>query len=444
MSLDTLIVLPSILAWNTIYPSIYFEWSTIFYILFGIVLCMYLTKIRRPLLIHSNFSKFALDGTLNTVIALRQTIIPPLWCWSSSFQIIFFLLRNALCDRAARFQSEDIGNDLQLSWAEQEPLEDEPPILLFLHGLMCSSDDLPGTSFIHAAIKRGWKVVVHNRPGHLANLTKPRFSIFGDYEDVDIVVKHIRAKFPNRHLACIGFSAGCFPLLRYLGETGPDSQIDAAVCISGGIKLSDAFDNCSFLFQQIFIYKAKEYFLQANETILRKHNNDAYEQAIASYRSRSFVQSCAAFVTDSGKWRDAEKKLDPFPVIKNIETPVLFLNAEDDPITGSLLPYQDTVFRTNPNLLLAVSSTGSHCPFLHGFLSPEDYSKATSLEFVAHQVQLKRRRESAVATANEVKLRNLFETFSPPKEKRFSPRTSVLRKRDINIHLKNPLLPTTN
>ena len=374
---------------------------------------MYVSKLQRPRLVYSpTRSSFARDGTLDKVKSLRQVIVPPPWCWSSSFQIIYFLIRNAWCDRIAKFTNENIMTKrgfINIAWANKEPLcdnNDGPPILLFLHGLMCSSDDLPGTSFIHAAIQRGWKVVVHNRPGHSSPLKTPRWSMFGDWRDVDVVVKHIRTKFPTRHVAAIGFSAGAFPLLKYLGEAGVHSGLDAAVCVSGSVKLSDSLDHCSWLFMKIFLHEGKKFFLQANEQILRQFDTLAYDRVMATTTSRDFMAACVPFVTGIKgcyDWTIAKTLLCPYSTIQEIDTPVLFLNAMDDPIVPpkSIQPYEENVFRTNPNLLLAISATGSHCPFLHGCFSPEDYSMKTCLEFVAHQAAIVRLRKTAKAAAIE-------------------------------------------
>jgi predicted alpha/beta-fold hydrolase len=317
---------------------------------------------------------------------------------------------------------------------------------------MCSSDDLPGTSFIHAAIKRGWKVVVHNRPGHSSPLKTPRWSLFGDWRDVDVVVKHIRKKFPTRHVAAIGFSAGAFPLLKYLGETGVHSGLDAAVCVSGSVKLADSLEQCSWLFMKIFLHEGKKFFLKANEKILRDHDTLAYDRVMATTNARDFMTACVPFITGIQgcyDWTIGKSLLCPYSTIQHIDTPVLFLNAVDDPIVppASIQPYEENVFRTNPNLLLAISATGSHCPFLHGCFSPEDYSMKTCLEFVAHQAAIVRLRKTAKAAAMESTRRV---SYTEKKRKKMtqggggeeqeeedfvSPRTSTLRKRYTRVPL---------
>ena len=111
--------------------------TNIIYGVFALLVLSYLSKLRPIQLIHARENSFLKDGTLNSVRSLHSTIVPPPWCWSSSCQIIFFLLRNMWCDRSVDFRDEDIHTErgtVKLSWAEEEPENSDPPVLLFLHG----------------------------------------------------------------------------------------------------------------------------------------------------------------------------------------------------------------------------------------------------------------------------------------------------------------------
>ena len=50
--------------------------------------------------------------------------------------------------------------------------------------------------------------------------------------DLHYAVLLIRDRYPNRSLFAAGFSLGAGTLLKYLGEQGRSSVIDAAVCVS--------------------------------------------------------------------------------------------------------------------------------------------------------------------------------------------------------------------
>eukprot|EP00946_MAST-07B_sp_MAST-7B-sp1_P001905 g1905.t1 len=343
-----------------------------------------------------------------------KPIVPPPWAFDSSFQILYFLIRNTLCPRSVKFQDERIpcprgGPPLILSWAEQNPSkplkgaardDDCAPILLMLHGLMCDANDLPGTSFTYTAVERGWKVVVFNRPGHREPLKSPRFSLFGDYRDLDAVVDHIKQRYPNRTLGVIGFSAGCYPALKYLGEKGRGSAIDATVVISGGLSIDDAMHKCGWFFSSIFVSNAKKFFLGPNETILRAHSNEGYERSMAATSASTYLPALSPFMCDGGTWKDAKEVIDPLPTAANIKSPCLFINAIDDPIVPveSVDPYMDTFFKCNRHVMLAQTVTGSHCPFLEGF-GGDDWSLKASFEFLEHQCRTRQMKRNAKAAA---------------------------------------------
>ena len=376
-------------------------------------------KIAPPIITHAPNSVFALDGTLHNKSACpslssMKPIVPPPWAFDSSFQILYFLIRNTLCPRSVKFQDERIpcprgGPPLILSWAEQNPSkplkgaardDDCAPILLMLHGLMCDANDLPGTSFTYTAVERGWKVVVFNRPGHREPLKSPRFSLFGDYRDLDAVVDHIKQRYPNRTLGVIGFSAGCYPALKYLGEKGRGSAIDATVVISGGLSIDDAMHKCGWFFSSIFVSNAKKFFLGPNETILRAHSNEGYERSMAATSASTYLPALSPFMCDGGTWKDAKEVIDPLPTAANIKSPCLFINAIDDPIVPveSVDPYMDTFFKCNRYVMLAQTVTGSHCPFLEGF-GGDDWSLKASFEFLEHQCRTRQMKRNAKAAA---------------------------------------------
>lgn len=358
----------------------------------------YLMVVARPRLVLSSDSRYKKDGTLQRVQSLHRVLTPPPWAFDSTFQIIFFLLRNMWCSRRVTFQQESVpnpeksGNVLTLSWdLSSLDVKEDSPILLFMHGLMCNSDDLPGTSFVHAAAQAGFRVCVMNRPGHNGPLVKPRFSIFGDHRDLDAVVRHIKSRYPKSTLSLVAFSAGCYPALRYLGTTGKSSLVDASVMISGGISVDDALTKCGWLFEKIFLANCKQYFLKTNKVVLRSHNSEAFDQAMSATNSADFVKATSAYGCDSGTWEDMKALIDPLDTINNVSSPVLFLNGDDDPIvpTSSIDPHVKSFYESNPNVLLARTATGSHCPFLHGWFAPEDFAEATTLEWLKHQVYLR-------------------------------------------------------
>ena len=68
----------------------------------------------------------------------------------------------------------------------------DAPAILVDGGLTCTSQDIPGSSFLRLAISRGFRIVVIERRGHAMPLTKPRWNLFGDSDDFEQTYKAIR------------------------------------------------------------------------------------------------------------------------------------------------------------------------------------------------------------------------------------------------------------
>ena len=94
---------------------------------------------------------------------------------------------------------------------------------------------------------------------------------------MDVVVQHLRAKFPRAPIAAVGVSAGGHVLLRYLQATGVNCPLVAAVAISP----------CQDLIKETQRVRAEE--------------NPGY-----MYFLRYCVMTCAARHMAEGDWSDEE------------------------------------------------------------------------------------------------------------------------------------------
>lgn len=90
-------------------------------------------------------------------------------------------------------------------------------------------------SFCVDAGDQGYRAVVFNKRGHGGcALETPRLQQFGDVSDLDLAIQHIHGMYPNAMKVGVGFSAGSGLLVSYLGETGKNSLLKAAVAVSPG------------------------------------------------------------------------------------------------------------------------------------------------------------------------------------------------------------------
>ena len=61
--------------------------------------------------------------------------------------------------------------------------------------------------------------------------------LHADTDDLEEVVQHIRRRFPDAKIICVGFSLGSNLLLRYLGTAGDASMVYAAISVANGFDM---------------------------------------------------------------------------------------------------------------------------------------------------------------------------------------------------------------
>src|SRR5690606_24959876 len=93
-------------------------------------------------------------------------------------------------------------------------------------------------SAIHA---RGWRgVFMHFRGCSGVSNRLERGYHSGDTGDISFLINTLNNRYPGIPLAAIGYSLGGNALLKYLGETGNDTAISAAVAVSVPFVLHDS------------------------------------------------------------------------------------------------------------------------------------------------------------------------------------------------------------
>lgn len=151
----------------------------------------------------------------------------------------------------------------------------------------------------------------------------------------------------------------------------------AAVKISPGYDISKVLSKERFLwpYHDLLIRGLKDHFVRQNEALLRSYNSDAVDNLLAAPSMQSFVDAGIAFAgyeSVSLYYNDTN----PINEMWEITTPVLVLNAADDPCCNiqnlyEKSPYQQhkgksylDMIQEAKRTILAVTHTGSHCPFL--------------------------------------------------------------------------------
>lgn len=143
------------------------------------------------------------------------------------------------------------GDFLDLDW--YGPHAAEAPLVLLLHGLTGSSNSHYILGQQQALAAQGWASVALNWRGCSGepNLL-PRGYHSGVSEDLAAVIQHLQAARPLAPLYAAGYSLGGNVLLKYLGETGDSSGLQAAVAVSVPFRLDHCADRIGLGFSRVY------------------------------------------------------------------------------------------------------------------------------------------------------------------------------------------------
>lgn len=264
-----------------------------------------------------------------------------------------------------------------LDWLTAAADPDATPLAILLHGLAgCSGS--PYIVGLQAALRhRGWASVVLNFRGSTGvpnRLARSYHS--GDTGDLDALVKTVRARWPARPLAAVGFSLGGNVLLKWLGERGERAGLVAACAVSVPLRL----DLCATRMDQGFSRRYRDHLL----AILKRQIEAKRGQFIATGNR---VELARLDALDG--WREARSfwefddrvvaPLHGFSGVDDyyarsssrqflaaIRVPTLVIQAEDDPfMTPEVLPDADEL---GDRVTLQVTPHGGHVGFVEGSL----------------------------------------------------------------------------
>ncbi|WP_372875107.1 hydrolase [Pseudomonas sp.] len=184
---------------------------------------------------------------------MNPTFKPAWWLPGPHLQTLW----TSLCRKPPRLQRRrerlwlEDGDFLDLDW--HGPHSAEAPLVLVLHGLTGSSSSHYVLGLQQALATRGWASVALNWRGCSGepNLLARGYHS-GASDDLAETVRHLRAQRPLTPLYVVGYSLGGNVLLKYLGETGGDSQVQGAAAVSVPFRLDQCADRLGLGFSRIY------------------------------------------------------------------------------------------------------------------------------------------------------------------------------------------------
>jgi len=241
---------------------------------------------------------------------------------------------------------------------------DGAPCVLLFHGLEGSSDSHYARSLMAALQQRGWHgAIAHFRGCSGEPNLAPRFYHSGDAEELDWIIRRLRARHTGPFYAA-GVSLGGNALLRWLGEQQHGADIvDAAVAVSapldlaaGGAALSSGFNR---VYTRMFLHTLKPKALAKLERYPGLFDRGTLLAARDLYSFDNVVTAPLHGYRDTDDyWRRASA----LHVLHDIVVPTLVLNARNDPF----LPGRHLPASAAPAVALEYPDEGGHVGFPTG------------------------------------------------------------------------------
>ena len=272
------------------------------------------------------------------------------------------------------------GDFLDLDW--HGPHQADAPLVLVLHGLTGSSDSLYVLGLQQALAAQGWASVALNWRGCSGepNLL-PRGYHSGASEDLAEAVRHLRAQRPMAPLYAVGYSLGGNVLLKYLGETGADSQLQGAAAVSVPFRLDQCADRIGMGFSRVY----QRHFMREMVAYVKDKQRLFAHQGMAERLSileklgpldnmRTFWDFDGRITAPLHGYADAEdyyRRASSRYFLGQIETPTLIIHAADDPfVFPHSLPEANEL---SASITFELHAHGGHVGFVEGSLSKPGY-----------------------------------------------------------------------
>lgn len=249
-------------------------------------------------------------------------------------------------------------------------------------GICNTSESIYVRTFVHWAQYHGYRCVVLNHVGVLKNVpvTGPRIFSYGDSEDFQAMIRNIVVRYPETKVVCVGFSLGGNLITKYLGEDKPKPpniiggiSICQGYCALEGSKYMLSWQNFRRFYLYVMTENLKNTILRHRKTLLceelkKRFNLNEHEIVSAATLpelDEAYGRRVHQFntISDYYKWSSSKN------YFEEIQTPMIFINATDDPIVPAPLlePVKKLAMEKNNTAYIEVAH-GGHLGFYEGGL----------------------------------------------------------------------------
>lgn len=281
------------------------------------------------------------------------------------------------------------GDVTVVDWLADSPERTaSSPLLVVLHGLEGSAESTYARHLLQAAADHGWHAaVLHFRDcGDYRNLLPRRYHA-GETNDLRYFVTKLRTDGHEGPILAAGYSLGGNVLLKYLGEDGATTPLQAAAAVSVPLDLNA----CSIALTQGFSRLYQHYLLKRMKlAVTRKFDRHTaafdWQKALDAKSFAEFDDAVTAPLHGFSGKDEYYEKCSSISFLKDIGRPTLIINARDDPfMLSETLPGAE---RLSEQVTLEISTNGGHVGFVSGGppWNPNYYLPTRIIEFLQSEI----------------------------------------------------------
>lgn len=241
------------------------------------------------------------------------------------------------------------------------------PVVIVMHGLEGSIHSQYAKGLLSALHRHGYRaVLMHFRGCSGEHNLMARSYHSGETTDLRFVIASIRDRFPDSGLALVGFSLGGNVVLKYLGESRSDSDIDTAVAVSVPFDLAEGARRLNRGFSKLYQWhllnrlqnKVVDKFRYRDDAPFDLHDVTCWNDF------SSFDTHVTAALHGFRDSNDYYSQSSSRPFLRRIETPTLILHSLDDPfLSPEAIPDENEI---SNQVTLELSKKGGHVGFISG------------------------------------------------------------------------------
>ena len=294
---------------------------------------------------------------------------PAWWLTNEHAQTIYPTLmrhRSALIDKHERLELPD-GDFIDLAWAVNG-LGGDAPLVVFLHGLGGGSHSAYAPGLLSAFNRAGFRAVLMHFRGasHEPNRLSRAYHS-GDTGDLSFLLKTLHEREPHTKKVAVGVSLGGNVLLKWLGESGSNSLLQAAVAVSVPFQLQSVADKVnqgfSRLYQAHLLRSLRRTFVRkfSDENVMFPFSAEELNKLSCFWTFDDRVTApLHGFPNVHAYYREVSSK----QFLRNITTPTLVIHSLDDPfMTQEIIPKEGDL---SSDVTLELSDHGGHVGFISG------------------------------------------------------------------------------